>query len=155
MKKTPHDQHLTQDLSKRSEITPEVIACYVARTLSQARSARKCIEATVIPHIPPLHRGFAIDILRRINGTTVLEEHFLRDIEIFIENLESRVRDGTTAYWQGDDHHIDGGYEVVMRDDNARALSTAVQKLGVFRDSLVTAMAAIEAVRAVEDLLGH
>lgn len=153
MKEARNYRPLTSHLARRSTITSEVITLLIAEAISQGYIAEGAIEGLAIPHLPAQQRGFATDILRRMQGMDMFGENFLRDLEAFIARLEEHVEAGTSIHWQTDEYHIDGGYTVTSQASDAKALSMAAHELKSLRDRLVAALSAGRAAREVDELL--
>jgi hypothetical protein len=153
MRVARHHRSLTSHLAHREKITPDVVALLVAEAVSQVHVAATAIEALVIPRLPPQTRGFALDILRRLEGMSMFCDEFVRDLESFMATLEAHIDHGTSVHWQGDEHHNDGGYAVTTRDPDARAFASAVLDLASLRDRLIAALSAARAVRELDRLL--
>jgi hypothetical protein len=98
------------DLANLQKLTRDVVTLLVAEAVSQAHVAARSIEEIVIPILQPQKRGFAIDILRRMNGVLMCCDKLMRDLESFMATLEPRIEAGTTLFWQADEYHIEGGY---------------------------------------------
>lgn len=153
MRETRHHRRVTANLAHREKLTPDVVTLLIAEAVSQAHTAEGAIEALVIPRLPAQRRGFAVDLLRRMQGMSMFRDGFVGDLEAFMAILEDRIAAGTSVHWQADEHHIAGGYEITTRDPDAKALGTAVDELATLRDRLVAALSAARAVRELDRLL--
>lgn len=147
MKHPLHSQSPASSLDQQSVLTPEVLSLLTAHALSQAHAARQAIERIIVPRIPPQNRCFAQEVLRRMDGVMMFRDRFLRDLESFIAAIEERVDAGTSIYWHSDEHHIEGGFEVTVCDEDASALGAALHELMLLRDRLVKVLAAARALQ--------
>jgi hypothetical protein len=152
MKQARRHSPLTSHLAQSPNLTPDAVSLLVAEALIQAHLASGTIEKTVIPVLAPRARAFAVDLLRRMHRVAIFTDGFVRDLESFMASLEAHIDASTSVYWQADEHHIAGGYEVTHLASDAKALASAARDLASLRDRLV---AAVSASRAVRDLPLH
>ena len=108
MRKSNDCRQVASTLAQPSTLTRGVVSSLVAEALSQARVASAAIEDRVVPRLPPLKRGPAIDVLRRLESMSMFSDRFVRDLESFIVALDECIDAGTTLHWHADEYHIDG-----------------------------------------------
>ena len=134
-------------------LTRDVLAFRMSEALYQAHLVEGVLEDVVMPRLSAHERSFAMDLLTRMETESLFERRFVRDLETFIASLEARVAAGTSRHWQADEYHIDGGYEFVVRDDDAQALASAMDKFVALNRSLASALSAARAIRDLDGLL--
>jgi hypothetical protein len=147
------DAHDLSRLANRIGTEPDTVTLLVAEALEQSYVSANVIEQSIIPHLPPQRRGFATDMLRRMDGMSMFEDRFLRDLEALIAILDDHVEAGTEVYWHHDEHHIDGGYAVIQRSDAAESLRQGSRVMATLRDKVLAAMSGARAVREAARLL--
>ncbi|WP_281968661.1 hypothetical protein [Roseovarius nanhaiticus] len=109
----------------RHPTSEEMPISMVAYAIRKARLANEMVISVVVPLLPPLRRGIAEDIGRRLDGNHFISEAFLRDLTALIDFLAREIAHGTQCAWVADEHDVSGGHDVMHRDDRALALSKA------------------------------
>ena len=143
------------DLVKGSEITPDTVARLAALALMQAHIVADELQDVVIPILPPMRRTHATCLVLRNERGAILEEEALRDVETFISNLAQQINAGTHAYWQGDDNHVRGGYDVIFREPEAYELAAVSSELKLLADVILATLCAARAVRETTALIDN
>ena len=123
--------------AQQSPLAPEVVSLLFADALSQSYAAGQAIERFALPHVPALKRGPVLELLRKLNGSRMFEDRFLRDLESFMATLEENIEAGTQRYWQADECHFAGGYERTISDSEAQAFYKVLREAALLRDQLV------------------
>lgn len=124
-------------LAQQSPLTTDVVSLLVADALSQSYAAGQAIERFALPHVPALKRGPVLDLLRKLNGSRMFDDRFLRELESFIAMLEERIDAGTHQYWEADEYHFAGGYVRTIYDAEAQAFYKVLREVAGLRDMLV------------------
>ena len=126
---------------------PDPLASSVEWTLGQARVVGTILYDAVIPHLPPLKRGAAEHVARRITRSRIFEETMLHDLDALIALVEREAETGTHRGWQADEHHIRGGWPLIHRDERAEALARSAAELRGLHDGIAGVLDAVEAER--------
>lgn len=123
----------------------EMVTEQIAEAFRQARLVRKCLDARIIPILPPRQRTFTTELSRRLARGEFLNEVSLLDLEALLAQIGSAVDEGTTIVWRGHEQDPDCGYAVPVRSDNAQGLLIVQSQIV----DLITAIeGALDAVRA-------
>ena len=140
-------------LADAAEAPCDVVVRLSAAAFLQAHIAAGKLHDVVIPLLPPARRSFALSLAGRLQRGIILEEDVLRDIETFSGILAQRIDAGTHVYWQGDDHHVRGGYEEVYRDAEACALAQAAAELSQLASMILSTLSTARAIREAGALI--
>lgn len=141
------------DLADVAEAPCDVVVWLSAAALLQAHTTAGKLHDVVIPLLPPAKRSFALSLARLFERGTILNEGVLRDIETFSNILAQRIDAGTHVGWQGDDHHVRGGYEVVYRDAEACELAQAAAEVSRLGDMILSVLSTARAIREADALI--
>ena len=123
------------------------------KAFSMAYFAAEALDNVIIPELPGQRQAFAEELVHRLEGAAMLNESFRRDLDTLLSYIDDCIDAHTELGWISDDHHIDGGYEVQLRDDTAKMLGAARHDIVALHDSLRAALSAQHASQAVKQLL--
>mgnify|MGYP001165755683 FL=1 len=134
---------------------PDPLASSVEWTLGQARLVGTIIYDLVLPNLPPIKRGAAEHLLRRISRSRIFDETMLNDLGALIALVERESEAGTHRGWQADAHHIRSGWPVIQRDARAEALASSATALRDLRMGIEAVLDVVEAARVRDRLLAQ
>lgn len=130
-----------------------LFANLVEAVLAQSRSIRAMLLDEVVPHLPPVRRGAAEHVARRLIPSRIFASETLHDLDALIAQLEREAEAGTYAGWEADDAHSRGGWPTIWRDVRAASLTASAAELQRFRMSITAVLDALEAERIANRLM--
>jgi|GEM_PF-2054923 len=148
-----YDLLMLSDLVDGIEMTPDLIKRLVALAFMQARIAATEIKEKAIPCLPPARRNFAVNIMRRIEQGSIFDDAFMRDLDAISQTIDNRIDEGTHVYWQSDEHHTRGGYEVSCFTPEVSKLDAAARELALLRDVILATTCSARASGELDVLL--
>jgi hypothetical protein len=125
----------------------------ICATFNQSRIVQHLIDDCILPNLDPARRTFATYLRRQIAQGDVLNEPFLRDLEAFISMINQAVSNGTHIGWEADEHHVQGGFDIVQLDHSAQVLGSTVGALWQFWSAIAQVIDETKASAAVSDLI--
>lgn len=134
-------------------LTSEVAAGLVATVLFTAHEAQLALDEAILPAWVPSKRGLVTHVLRVISSGAVFTDAFVQDLDTFVLAAERLVDCETEAGWEADENHSRGGYPVTIRSVRAMQIEGALPEIYAFREALLAAMSALEALRRMPELL--
>ena len=135
------------------ELSTDLLTGLVKKAFSDARFAAEALNRVVIPAWPPHRRTFPAHLARRLSGEDIFSVDLMRDLETFLEALETRISDETEIVWQGDEHDTRGGAEHRVMNQKTRVLAQSAGFLRSAQISIQDALDAARAIRVARDLL--
>lgn len=139
-------------VAPRNQPWPESTLALIGSAFASSYSARKALNDVIIPELPAKRQQFAGDVVRRLSGPSMLDECAVCDLDTLIDYVNECIELHTEVFWQYDEHHVDEGYELRLRDSVADALGSASIELVNLRDSLLRALSEMSAVRVLFDI---
>ena len=128
------------------------ITCSV---LNQGRVVQQLIDDRIIPTLAPSRRTFALHLSRRINQGDIFSEQFLRDLDAFICTIRQIIADGTYVGWEADEHHVQGGFDIIWQDPRTKELGPTVDALRRFWSAIAQVLDAIKAIAVASELTSN
>ena len=108
------------------EPTLAALALGVAQSM---RDARRMLDETIVPVLPPARRAFAQDIARRLSRMAMPTERLVQDLDALLAMLDREVQARTHHGWEADEHHVRGGWPTIHRDADGEALACGADAL--------------------------
>lgn len=124
----------------------------IAAARNQGRVVVTDLLATLVPLLPPERRTFPEHVVRQIERGDVFDDRFLRDLDALISTIDALVMNGTRAIWIADEHHVYGGYDTVVRDNDTADLAAAAVRLNRLYVSIARVVDLAQAVHDAEKL---
>lgn len=131
---------------------PDRLTVLVETVLGQSRAVRTVLLDVVRPRLPPIGRGAAEHLVRRIDRGQLLDREALHDLEALLDRLERLVGQGTRQVWRPNECDPSHGHVEHVRDAAATALGAAVDELRLLHRGIAAVQDALEAQRIANRL---
>ena len=120
--------------------------------LGQSRVIHAMLQDVVVPHLPPLRRGIAEEVARRVDRGRIFDQEMLHDLEALIVFIEREAEFGVHHGWKADACHIRGGWPTIWRDGRSTDLVRSCGELRGLRVAIAAVLDAVEAERVANRL---
>ena len=127
----------------------------VEAALGQSRVVRPALHSRVIPHLPPIRRGPAEHVIRRIDRSGLFEPTALADLEALLVQVECAVEQGTRDVFRANECDPGHGHVERERTPAVTELAAAAVDLRDLHRRIGAALDAVEAVRIANRLAGE
>jgi hypothetical protein len=134
---------------------PDLVASLAAIAMIQARFVAAELRENVVPALLTSQRVFPDMMARRLESGDIFRPDFVNDLEALADVLGRAIDAGAHLGWEGDEHHVHGGYEVVCYHGDVVPLVDAVNALDDLRHAVLATLSAAKAIRSVDDLLAN
>lgn len=70
-------------------------------------------------------------------------------------NITQIIADGTFVGWEADEHHVDGGFDIICLDPRAKKLGPTVDELWCLGSTIAEVLDTIKAIAVASELTSN